>query len=142
MKNRSVLAILTTTVLLAWCAKPATPEAQTETWAEVTVTTQETIPTPVQETTPTQEVAPTEAKALPTYTLADVATHNEEASCWTAINGQVYDLTAFIKKHPGGDRNILRICGIDGSQAFNAQHGGKKRPEETLAWFEIGVLSK
>lgn len=142
MKIRSVWAILMTTVLVAWCATPATPESQTETGVEVTTTTQETIPTPVQEATPTQEVASEETKTLPTYTLADVAAHNEEASCWTAINGQVYDLTAFIKKHPGGDRNILRICGIDGSQAFNAQHGGKTRPEETLAWFEIGTLSQ
>jgi cytochrome b involved in lipid metabolism len=36
--------------------------------------------------------------------------HTEEASCWTTVNGIVYDLTAFINKHPGGDKNILKIC--------------------------------
>lgn len=75
-----------------------------------------------------------------TFTLAQVATHNSEADCYSAINGNVYDLTAFINKHPGGDRNILRICGLDGSSLFNGQHGGDAKPERILAGFEIGTL--
>lgn len=78
--------------------------------------------------------------AIKTFTLADVMTHNTEADCYSAINGQVYDLTAWIKKHPGGDRNILRICGLDGSSAFNGQHGGESKPERILAGFEVGIL--
>lgn len=75
-----------------------------------------------------------------TFTLADVMTHNTEADCYSAIDGKVYDLTAWIKKHPGGDRNILRICGLDGSSAFNGQHGGESKPERILAGFEVGIL--
>ena len=142
MKIRSVWAILMTTVLVAWCATPATPEVQTETGVEVTTTTQETIPTPVQEATPTQEVAPEETKTLPTYTLADVATHNNESSCRTIVNNKVYDLTTYINKHPGWSKWILRMCGSDGTAGFMAVHGGKTSPEETLAWFEIGTLSQ
>ncbi len=77
---------------------------------------------------------------LKSFTLAQVATHNSEADCYSAINGNVYDLTAFINKHPGGDRNILRICGLDGSSLFNGQHGGDAKPERILAGFEIGTL--
>lgn len=75
-----------------------------------------------------------------TFTMSQVAQHDTEADCYTAINGTVYDLTAYINKHPGGDRNILRICGIDGSNSFDNQHGGESKPERILAGFEVGTL--
>ena len=76
------------------------------------------------------------------YTLADVAKHNSASSCWSAINGNVYDLTSWIDQHPGGPEAILSICGIDGSSAFNDQHGGERRPANELAGFLIGPLTK
>lgn len=81
--------------------------------------------------------------AQPTvYTMADVAEHNSASSCWTAINGSVYDVTSWIDQHPGGAAPILSLCGTDGSSAFNAQHGGQRRPESELATFKIGTLSQ
>ena len=75
------------------------------------------------------------------YTLAQVALHNDAKRCWTAINGGVYDVTTWINQHPGGPEAILSICGIDGSVAFNDQHGGQRRPANELAGFKIGNLS-
>lgn len=77
-----------------------------------------------------------------TYTLAQVAGHKDATSCWTAINGGVYDLTSWINQHPGGPEAILSICGKDGSADFNAQHGGERRPEQELATFKIGTLAQ
>lgn len=74
------------------------------------------------------------------YTMDDVATHADASSCWTSIRGIVYDLTSFIEKHPGGARNILQLCGTDGTKAFAGQHGGMENPENTLTEYEIGVL--
>ncbi len=74
------------------------------------------------------------------YSMADVATHSTAQSCWTAIRGQAYDLTAWINKHPGGASAILSLCGKDGTVAFTNQHGGQPRPEQELIGFEIGVL--
>lgn len=88
----------------------------------------------------TATTAVTTTPVTKTFTLADVMTHNTETDCYSAINGNVYDLTAWIKKHPGGDRNILRICGLDGSSAFNGQHGTDLKPERILAGFEVGTL--
>lgn len=76
-----------------------------------------------------------------TYTLAAVAGHADISSCWTVINGKVYDLTAWIASHPGGERAILGLCGTDGTAAFEGRHGGQGEPEATLASFTIGVLS-
>lgn len=74
------------------------------------------------------------------YTLAQVATHNTPANCWTAINGGVYNVTSWISQHPGGSQAIINLCGIDGSAAFNDQHGGERRPASELASFKIGTL--
>jgi cytochrome b involved in lipid metabolism len=88
----------------------------------------------------TTGVAPSTASA--SYTLADVAKHKDASSCWTTVNGGVYDVTSWIDQHPGGRDAILSLCGKDGSAAFNGQHGGQARPEQELATFKIGVLLK
>ncbi len=75
------------------------------------------------------------------YTLAEVATHDNESSCWTAVNGNVYDLTSALDSHPGGKKNIMKLCGIDGTAAFTAQHSGQSRPESGLANLYIGPLT-
>lgn len=74
------------------------------------------------------------------YTLEDVAKHNLSSDCWSAVNSKVYDLTSWISQHPGGSSQIMSICGIDGSGAFNQQHTGAREPAEELASFYIGDL--
>jgi len=75
------------------------------------------------------------------YTLADVSTHSSSASCWSAIEGKVYDLTSWIGKHPGGDKAILSICGKDGTQAFDGKHGMDPRAKGALPNFFLGNLA-
>ena len=87
-----------------------------------------------------QNSSSTTPSTLKSITKAEIAKHNKPADCWTTINGKVYDLTAFVTKHPGGDKAIFSICGIDGSKAFNNQHGGQEQPETTLKGFDIGTL--
>lgn len=74
------------------------------------------------------------------YTMAQVTEHRSDASCWTAIDGSAYDLTTWIKEHPGGKSAILRICGKDGSKDYNSQHGGQARAERELASFRLGTI--
>lgn len=75
-------------------------------------------------------------------TLSDIAQHDSKKSCWSAVNGNVYDLTSWIPNHPGGEQAILSMCGKDGSNAYNAQHGGRAKQAAILAGFKIGVLTK
>ncbi len=51
------------------------------------------------------------------FTTAEVATHKTAADCWTIINGNVYDLTSYVSRHPGGD-DIELACGVDGTTLF------------------------
>lgn len=82
------------------------------------------------------------SSTVKTYKMSDIAMHKDSSSCWTAISGEVFDLTTWIKQHPGGDKAILSICGIDGTKAFEGQHGGKAKIEMKLETFKIGNLSK
>lgn len=82
----------------------------------------------------------TTTPTVQTYTLAQVSTHNSEQNCWSAVNGNVYNLTSWISQHPGGDRAILKICGSDGSSAFNGQHGDNVQAQTALKEFYIGTL--
>ena len=77
-----------------------------------------------------------------TYTLEEVAAANNKTKCWSVINGTVYDLTAWISEHPGGEKRILSICGKDGTAAFDGQHGGQSSIMEILNGFKIGTLQQ
>lgn len=116
-----------------------TPDVVPTTSPTTNPTTKPVVTTPV--VTPPPTVTPP-TPTVKSYTMAEVAAANTESNCLTVINGTVYNLTAFVNKHPGGDRNILRICGKDGTSAFNGQHGEESKPENILATFSVGVLAQ
>jgi cytochrome b involved in lipid metabolism len=76
------------------------------------------------------------------YAMTEVGAHNNASSCWTVIDKNVYDLTAWIPQHPGGQGAILGICGKDGTAAFHGQHDDAQRQADILATFKIGVLAR
>lgn len=59
---------------------------------------------------------------MTSFTRAEVATHNTEADCWLIIDHQVYDVTKFIKFHPGGRGPVLRAAGQDVTEDFHLLH--------------------
>jgi len=70
------------------------------------------------------------------YTLADVAKHNNKESCWVVLDGQVLDVTNFLKDHPGGELAILTFAGKDATEEFNMIHPpdvvGKYAPDAII----------
>lgn len=78
----------------------------------------------------------------PGYTMAEVMVANTVQKCWAAIDGQVYDLTDWIAKHPGGPDKIVNICGTDATEVFKKQHGGFQAALDTLATYKIDVLAQ
>jgi cytochrome b involved in lipid metabolism len=73
-------------------------------------------------------------------TSAEVLKHSTGTDCWSVIKGEVYDLTAYVKDHPGGANLIKAICGKDGSAAFAGEHAGAAKPKNILAAFALGPL--
>ncbi|XP_043481074.1 cytochrome b5-like [Leptopilina heterotoma] len=53
------------------------------------------------------------------YSMDEVANHNDEKDLWMVMNGNVYDLTKFLKEHPGGEEVLINLAGQDGSQCFD-----------------------
>lgn len=76
------------------------------------------------------------------FTMAQVATHNSASSCWSVIDGNIYDLTKWISQHPGGPGAIQGLCGRDGTATFHGQHGDAKKQADILATMKIGVLAQ
>ena len=56
------------------------------------------------------------------YTWEEVAKHNTEKDVWVVVNGQVLDVTNFLKDHPGGKKPILIYAGRDATDEFNMLH--------------------
>lgn len=96
------------------------------------------LPTPVPYTPPVP--SPTSAPVPPRYTLSEVSKHADAKSCWTVIGTNVLDLTVWINEHPGGSENILAICGVNGTTAFESQHAGQQKPERMLENYFLGPL--
>lgn len=93
--------------------------------------------TPTPSPTPTAEVT-TQAG----YTMDKVRENNSASSCWSIINGNVYDLTKWISSHPGGRSAITGICGRDGTSTFNGRHRGDGGPASVLTGYLLGPLAK
>jgi hypothetical protein len=93
--------------------------------------------TPTPSPTPTAEVS-TQAG----YTMAKVKENNSAASCWSVINGNVYNLTQWINSHPGGPSVIRGLCGVDGTSSFNGKHRGDGGPASILTGYLLGPLAK
>ena len=74
------------------------------------------------------------------FTSAEVAAHNSKEDCYTIVGTNVYNLTAWVTRHPGGEAAILGICGKDATAAFGKQHGGNEKAQAALASFFIGTV--
>ena len=76
-----------------------------------------------------------------TYSMAEVASHNNAQSCWLVIDGKVYDATDYLTRHPAGPDKILQTCGTDATDAFGGvgKHAGN-RAQNDLASLYIGDL--
>ena len=65
--------------------------------------------------------------ALREIDASELAQHNTGASCWFAIRGTVYDVTAFLEDHPGGDDVLKDKAGQDATQVSLDETGNDKQ---------------
>lgn len=97
---------------------------------------------PVETNTSENEI-PTLSTTTPsgeTFTMDMVRTHDGEESCYTVVDGKVYDVTSAITNHHGGKFAILKMCGIDATELFTNKHGKSERAQDDLADLYIGDL--
>ena len=80
---------------------------------------------------------------LPKVSPEELRKHDKEFDCWLAIHGIVYDVTDFVKFHPGGVKTLLEHCGGDVSEAFDSINRNNGHPaviKERMRLFACGVL--
>ncbi|BCS29027.1 FMN-dependent alpha-hydroxy acid dehydrogenase [Aspergillus puulaauensis] len=52
----------------------------------------------------------------------EISNHNTPDDCWIVVDNQVWDVTNFLDKHPGGSTIILKYAGRDATKAYSEVH--------------------
>ncbi|XP_068592274.1 cytochrome b5 reductase 4 [Cebidichthys violaceus] len=55
-------------------------------------------------------------------TQEELQKHNTREDCWTCIRGMVYNVTPYMDYHPGGEEELMKAAGIDGTDLFDQVH--------------------
>jgi cytochrome b involved in lipid metabolism len=74
------------------------------------------------------------------YSMAQVKRHKTARDCWSVVGRSVYNLTAWIPKHPGGRGTVTAMCGKKATKSFNSQHKNSRSAKASLAKYRIGRL--
>lgn len=53
---------------------------------------------------------------------SELKKHKSSEDCWTVLKGKVYNITPYLKFHPGGVPEIMKCAGTDGTFLFNKYH--------------------
>ncbi|QRV89472.1 cytochrome b5 [Ceratobasidium sp. AG-Ba] len=48
--------------------------------------------------------------------------HRTRDDAWSAFGGKVYNITPYLPYHPGGERELMRVAGRDGTKLFATTH--------------------
>ncbi|KAM6279326.1 cytochrome b5 reductase 4-like isoform 1-T1 [Porphyrio hochstetteri] len=52
----------------------------------------------------------------------ELAKHNKKEDCWICIRGFVYNVTPYREYHPGGEDELMKAAGTDGTDLFDQVH--------------------
>ncbi|ETP46404.1 hypothetical protein F442_07342 [Phytophthora nicotianae P10297] len=54
--------------------------------------------------------------------MEEVSRHCTEEDCWSVLDGKVYNMTPYLKFHPGGIADLMLSAGGDCTDLFNEKH--------------------
>ncbi|NXM73698.1 FADS2 desaturase, partial [Serilophus lunatus] len=75
------------------------------------------------------------------YTWEEIQKHNLRTDSWLVIERKVYNVTKWVKRHPGGQRVINHSAGEDATDAFQAFHINPTLVQKFLKPLLIGELA-
>ncbi|XP_054425647.1 cytochrome b5 reductase 4 [Pteronotus mesoamericanus] len=55
-------------------------------------------------------------------TEEELKKHNKKDDCWICIRGLVYNVSPYMEYHPGGEDELMRAAGLDGTDLFDQVH--------------------
>ncbi|KAG8755849.1 hypothetical protein FRC14_003610 [Serendipita sp. 396] len=56
--------------------------------------------------------------------------HNKKDDAWSSFSGKVYNMTPYLPYHPGGEKELMRVAGRDGTKLFALTH----------AWVSVDMM--
>ncbi len=81
-----------------------------------------------------------------TYRAEEVTKHKSQSDCWLTIDGGVYDVTKYLKRHRDFDYDIAKHCGSDTSALWQKKPGTGEahshKAERLLQKYRIGAVRK
>jgi len=122
------------------------PEDTTATSSNIEKTVIPSVPvTPATPATPvtsepTAKPAQTTTKTL---SLTELSSNNTASKCWVSFEKKVYNVTNYLGEHPGGRRELLRVCGKEIDNLSSGHPGGSFNSSEVqgiLKEFFVGNL--
>uniref|UniRef100_A0A3P9P5Y7 Fatty acid desaturase 2 n=1 Tax=Poecilia reticulata TaxID=8081 RepID=A0A3P9P5Y7_POERE len=88
----------------------------------------------------TEPAEPGSGKAAGVYTWEEVQKHRNRNDQWLVVNRKVYNISQWVKRHPGGSRVIGHFAGEDATEVFAAFHPDQKFVQKFLKPLLIGEL--
>lgn len=88
----------------------------------------------------TEPAEPSTGKAAGLYTWEEVQKHRNRNDQWLVVNRKVYNISQWVKRHPGGSRVIGHYAGEDATEVFAAFHPDQKFVQKFLKPLLIGEL--
>ncbi|XP_066110256.1 cytochrome b5 reductase 4 isoform X2 [Saccopteryx bilineata] len=55
-------------------------------------------------------------------TEEELIKHNKKDDCWICIRGYVYNVSPYMEYHPGGEDELMKAAGSDGTDLFDQVH--------------------
>ncbi|XP_076088717.1 acyl-CoA 6-desaturase-like isoform X4 [Mytilus galloprovincialis] len=74
------------------------------------------------------------------YTWDEIAKHDKREDRWMVIQGEVYNITNWARKHPGGTKVISHYSGQDATDAFTAFHNDLPSVKKYLKPLHVGSV--
>lgn len=77
------------------------------------------------------------------FSEKEVAKHCTKDSCWVLLGTRVYDVTGFLRMHPGGEALILRRSGKDISRELDGPpHRHSENARRWMEQYYIGEIDR
>lgn len=76
-----------------------------------------------------------------TISVQEVAKHSSSGDCWIIVSSKVYNVSGYLKSHPGGTGTIAPYCGKEATHAFETKDfGGGGQNHSNGAWNHLDSL--
>ena len=86
--------------------------------------------------------SPAAAGTETSFPLSELVLHNDDDhGYWISIDREIYDVTEFLRRHPGGPMVLQGYAGRDATQAYHRLHSASTAAAVALRRCRIGSLS-